>query len=49
MKISRIKNGFRITVKEWSNEVVITNITDKTSVKKTFSDHIKAVMIAKSL
>ena len=49
MNYSKTKNGFKITVKKWSNEVVVTNIETKEVTVKIFSDHIKAIMIAKAL
>lgn len=50
MKINRKKNGYRITVKDWSNVVTVTNLdTGKVINTATFSDHIKAVLAAKAL
>ena len=50
MQYNKTKNGFKITVKDWSSEIVITNAQTGTIVKRaTFSDHIKAVMLAEKL
>lgn len=50
MKINRKKNGYKITVKDWSSEVVLTEIaTNKVVAVKTFTDHIQAVLVAKAL
>ena len=49
MKVNKTKNGFKITVKDWSSEVTVTRLADKQTVTTKFSDHIQAVMAAKAL
>jgi hypothetical protein len=49
MNYKRVKNGFKITVKQWSDEVVVTRLSDNQSVTTKFSDHIKAVAVAQAL
>ena len=49
-KFIKVKNGFRVEVMPWDKVVTITKIETGEIVKKeTFSDHIKAVMVAKAL
>lgn len=50
MKYNKTKNGLKITVKEWDNKIIITNIsTGKIVATEIFSDHVQAVMLAKKL
>ena len=50
MAYNKIKNGFRITVKKWSNVVTVSDTTTNKLVKSfTFSDHVTAVLLAKKI
>lgn len=49
MNYKRVKNGFKITVKKWSDEVVVTRLSDNQTVVTKFDDHIKAVAVAQAL
>ena len=50
MKYSKIKNNIKISVLDWSNDVVITDKnTNKHIATRTFSNHIVAITIAKKL
>lgn len=49
MKLNRTKNGFKITVKDWSNEVVVRDLHTGEIHKVTFSDHVMAILAAKKL
>ena len=49
MNYKRIKNGCRITVKRWSNEVVVTRLSDNETVVTKFSDHVQAVLAAQAV
>lgn len=49
MNYSKTKNGFKITVKKYDNTVTVINLTTNEIIKHTFSDHIKAIMVAKAL
>jgi hypothetical protein len=46
----KIKNGYKIEVKEWSDKVTVKDIKTGKIVKEiSFSDHIKAVLMVKAL
>ena len=50
MKYKRYKNGNKISVADWANEIVITNkATGKVIGRQTFGDHVIAVRLAKQL
>ena len=49
MNYKRIKNGYQITVKRWSSEVVVTEIATGKRVVTSFGDHIKAVAVAQAV
>lgn len=49
MQVKKVKNGFRITVQKWADEVVVTRLSDNQTVTTKFGDHIQAVMAAKAL
>jgi len=50
MKINRIKNGYRISVKDWDKRVIITDSIKGTIIKEVeLSNHIQAVLVAKAL
>lgn len=50
MNYSKIKNGLRISVKKWDNKITLTDIMSGQIVSvEEFSDHIKAVALAKAL
>jgi hypothetical protein len=50
MKYNKKKNGYKITVAAWDNKIVITNAATGEHVKtETFTDHIRAVQVAKML
>jgi len=48
MRINRKKNGYIIKVDNWSSDIVILK-GEKIIDIKTFSDHIKACLVAKAL
>lgn len=49
MNYSKIRNGFKITVKRWERVVNLTEIATGRIVKMAFSDHVKAILAAKAL
>lgn len=49
MNIKKSKNGFIIEVKKWSNLVTITELATGLITITQFSDHIRAVQVAKML
>jgi hypothetical protein len=51
MKVHRkVKNGYEITLQEWTDEVVVTEIaTGKVVGRQTFSDYIKAYLVWQKL
>lgn len=49
MNYKRTVNGLTITVKKWANDVVITDSKGNTLAVKSFSDHVKAVAVARAL
>lgn len=49
MGIKRTINGYIITVQKWNNIITVKNTKTNEIKKITCADHIKAVLIAKSL
>lgn len=50
MEYSKIKNGIRIVVEQWSSVVKLFDVKTGVLLKEsTFSDHLIAIHIAKNL
>lgn len=50
MNYSRIKNGVKISVKQWGKVVILTDVSDGRILgQQVFSDHIQAIAIAQAL
>lgn len=45
----RVKNGRIITVEPWGNTVTVTDMSGKVLGQEVFSDHIKAMIVAKTI
>ena len=49
MNYSKIKNGFKVQVKAWSNVINVINLATKEVTTIKADDHIKAVLMAKAV
>lgn len=50
MNFNKVKNGKRVVVKKWDSTITVTEVaTGKVLAENQFSDHVKAVALAKLL